>query len=180
MALSTHLKSAKEALRERNFAETETNIAAALKLAKSPEQLAQTNRLKLVADYVKQFDRSLKTLMADENFDAGAELVIGKGTRVVVVERNPSMIVIRIAGMNKSYALASLPDGLAMALIDKRLDPNDPVTKIIKASYLAAAKVSTEDNQEKAKSLWEEARAVDPQGVGDLPMFLTDTYEFTE
>lgn len=179
-ALSMHLKSAKEALRERNFAETETHIAAAQKLAKSEDQMAKTQRLKMVADYVKQFDRSLKTLMADENFDAGAELVIGKGTRVVVVERNPTAIVIRIAGQNKSYALASLPDGLAMALIDKRLDANDSTTKIIKASYLAAAKVATEDNQEKAKSLWEEAKAVDPAGVGDLPLFLTDSYDFTE
>lgn len=180
MALSGHLKSAKEALRERNFAETETNVAAAEKLAKSADQIAKTERLKLVAGYVKQFDRSLKTLMADENFDAGAELTIGKSTRVVVVERNPSMIVLRVAGMNKTYALDALPDGLAMALIDKRLDPNDPVTKIIKASYLAAAKISTEENQEKAKALWDEAKAVDPEGVGDLPLFLTDSYDFAE
>lgn len=180
MALSNHLKSAREALRERNFSETETHLDAAFKLAKSDEQIAKTQRLKLVADYVKQFDRSLKTLLADENFDAGAELTIGTSTRVVVVERSPTMIVIRINGMNKSYSLASLPDGLAMALIDQRLDPNDPVTKIIKASYLAAAKVATEDNIQKAKALWEEARVVDPEGVGDLPLFLTDTYDFKE
>jgi hypothetical protein len=181
MALSNHLKSAKEALRERNFPETDSHLAAAEKLAKSADQVAKTNRLKILTTYVKQFDRHLKSLMADENFDAGSELITGKSTRVVVVERNPNMIVIRVAGMNKSYALNALPDGLAMALIDKRLGGSDDApSKLIKAAYLAAAKVSTEDNQAKAKALWEEARLQDPEAVADLPMVLTDSYDFTE
>lgn len=179
-ALSAAMNGAKEALRERNFDETDKHLATAKTLAKSTEQLAKLNRLEVLTQYVKQFDRSLKTLMADENFDAGSELVLGKSTRVVVVERSPTGIVIRINGQNKSYTLANMPDGLAMALIDLRLPVADPVSKVIKGAYLAAAKVSTEDNQNKAKELWAEAVQGGVSEVADLPLVLTDTYDFKE
>lgn len=179
MALSQAMTSAKETLRERNFAETDKHLNAAKKLARSPDQLAKLNRLDVLTQYVKQFDRSLKTLMADENFDAGAELMMGT-TRVVVVERSPTKIVIRINGQNREYALASMPDGLAMALIDLRLPTSDPVSKVIKASYLAAAKVPTEINQEKAKELFAQAVQEGVSEVADLPMVMTDTYDFKE
>jgi len=178
-ALSQAMNSAKEALRERSFEETDKHLAAAKKLAKSPDQLAKLNRLDVLTQYVKQFDRSLKTLMADENFDAGAELKMGN-TRVVVVERSPTMIVIRINGMNRSYSLANMPDGLAMALIDLRLPASDPVSKVIKASYLAAAKVPTEVNQEKAKELFAQAVQEGVSEVADLPLVMTDSYDFKE
>ncbi len=179
-ALSAAMNGAKESLRERNFEETDKHLATAKKLAKSADQLAKLNRLDVLTQYVKQFDRSLKTLMADENFDAGAELILGKSTRVVVVERSPTGIVIRINGQNKSYTLANMPDGLAMALIDQRLPTTDPVSKVIKGAYLAAAKIPTEENQAKAKELFAEAVQGGVSEVADLPLVLTDTYDFKE
>ncbi len=122
----------------------------------------------------------MKTLMADENFDAGSELTLGKSTRVVVVERSPTGIMIRINGQNKSYTLANMPDGLAMALIDVRLPVTDPVSKVIKGAYLAAAKVPSEENQNKAKELFAEAVQGGISEVADLPLVLTDTYDFKE
>lgn len=178
-ALSTAMNSAKEALRERNFEETDRHLAAAKKLVRSGDHLAKLNRLDVLTQYVKQSDRALKTLLADENFDAGSELTLGKSTRVVVVERSPESIVIRINGVNKTYSLVSLPDGLAMALLDKRLR-NEPVTKVVKAAYLAAAKVPTEENQARAKELWAEAANEGVTEVADLALVLTDTYDFKE
>jgi hypothetical protein len=179
-ALSTAMTAAKDALRERNFDETDKHLAAAKKLVRTGDHVAKLNRLEVLTLYVKQFDRSLKTLLADENFDAGSELVLGKSTRVVVVERSPTSIVIRINGVNKTYSTSNLPDGLAMALIDKRLPTTDPVSKVIKGAYLAAAKVPTEENQAKAKELWEEAVREGVTEVADLALVLTDTYDFKE
>jgi hypothetical protein len=177
--LSKAMTTARDALSERNFEEFEKQQGIANQLARSEDHKAKVSRLMMLGEYVKQFDRQLKSLLADENFDAGAELVIGKSTRVVVVERNPSMIVIRINGMNKTYSVANLPDGLALALMDKRLNESDPVRHVVKGAYFAAAKVQTDETRQKAKDLWEQAtkEGVD---VGDLALVLTDSYDFKE
>ena len=47
-----------------------------------------------------------------------------------------------------------------MALIDKRLNPDDAATKLYKAAYLAAAKVPTDVNQAKAKELYAQAAKI--------------------
>ncbi|QDU25914.1 hypothetical protein ETAA8_09860 [Anatilimnocola aggregata] len=176
-SLAKAMTTVRDALSERNFEEAEKQLEIAKQLARSPEQKAMLNRLKVLSEYVKQFERSIKTLMADPNFDAGAELLIGSSTRVVVVERSPETLVIRINGMNKSYSLNSLPEGLAMALINKRLDANDPVSKLVKGAYYAVSKNRSSDTDTKAKDLWAEATR-EGADAADLPQVLTDKYEF--
>jgi hypothetical protein len=177
--LSKAMMTARDALSERNFEEFEKQHAVAQQLARSQDQKDKVSRLMVLGIYVKQFDRQLKTLLADENFDAGAELKIGKSTVVNVVERSPTTLVIRVAGVNKSYNVSSLPDGLAMALIDKRLDATDPVRHLVKGAYLAAAKVPTDETKEKAKELFEQATR-EGADAGDLALVLTDSYDFKE
>jgi len=177
--LSKAMTTARDALSERNFEEFEKQYSVANQLARSADQKAKASRLMMLGEYVKQFDRQLKSLLADENFDAGSELVIGKSTRVVVVERNPSMIIIRINGMNKTYSLANLPEGLAIALIDKRLIQTDPARHVVKGAYYASAKVQTDETKQKAKDLWEQATR-EGLDIGDLPLVLTDSYDFKE
>jgi hypothetical protein len=177
--LSKAMTTARDALSERNFEEFEKQHAVAQQLARSQDQKDKVSRLMVLGIYVKQFDRQLKTLLADENFDAGAELKIGKSTVVNVVERSPTTLVIRVAGVNKSYNVSSLPDGLAMALIDKRLDATDPVRHLVKGAYLAAAKVPTDETRQKAKELFEQATR-EGADAGDLALVLTDSYDFKE
>jgi len=176
-SLSKAMTTVREALSERNFEESGKQLAIADKLAKTPEQLAKLSRLKLLSEYVRQFDRQLKTLLADPNFDTGAELQIGKSTVVNVVERTPETLIIRVSGVNKSYATNSLPEGLAMALINKRLDPNDPAGKLVKAAFYAVSKNRTSETDAKAKDLLEQATR-EGADAGDLAQVLTDTYDF--
>jgi hypothetical protein len=178
-ALSKAMTTARDALSERNLEEFETQYKIANQLARSEDQRAKVNRLMVLGDYVKQFNRQLKSLLADENFDAGAELKIGKSTMVNVVERTPTTLVIRVAGVNKSYNISSLPDGLAMALMDKRLDASDPVRHLVKGAYLATAKVPTDETKQRAKELFEQATR-EGADAGDLALVLTDTYDFKE
>jgi curved DNA-binding protein CbpA len=176
-SLGKALTTAREALGERNFEEVETQLGIAEKLAKLPDQTAKLNRLKLLTSYVKQSHRQIKTLLADPNFDAGAELVVGTGTVVNIVERTPETLVIRINGMNRSYNVDALPEGLTMALLDKRLDKSDPVGKLVKGAFYAASKNQSEEIKNKARDMWAQATR-EGADAGDLPEVLTDSYDF--
>jgi hypothetical protein len=176
-SLGKALTTAREALGERNFEEVETQLGIAEKLAKLPDQTAKLNRLKLLTTYVKQSHRQIKTLLADPNFDAGAELVVGTGTVVNIVERTPETLVIRINGMNRSYNVDALPEGLTMALLDKRLDKSDPVGKLVKGAFYAASKNQSEEIKNKARDMWAQATR-EGADAGDLPEVLNDSYDF--
>jgi hypothetical protein len=173
-ALGNALTTAKIALGEQNFEEADKQLATADPLAKLPEHRAKYNRLKEVAEYVKQFRMAVAEGVG--SLEAGSTFKVGSSTVVAVVETFPDKITIRTAGQNRTYSFQDLRPGLAVALADLYLDSGVPANRVIKGSYLAVVKDGDEEVRAKAKALWEEAQlgGVD---TSHLMPFLTDTYD---
>jgi hypothetical protein len=172
--LGKALTTAKAALGEQNFDEADKQLAIAEPLAKLPEHQAKYERLKEVADYVKQFRGAVAAAVAE--LEAGSVFKVGTSTQVAVVETFPDKIIVRTAGQNRAYPFQDLPPGLAAALADMKLDPAEPVNRVIKAAYLAVKQPDDEEVQSKAKTWLEEAKlgGIDATSV---EMFLTDKYD---
>ena len=175
VALGKALTTAKAALGEQNFPDAAKEIAKAETLAKLPEHKAKVARLKEVGELVKQF-RNAVALAAAE-LEAGESFKVGTSTQVVVVETFPDKIIVRTAGMNRTYPFADLPPGLAVALADFKLVQSDPISRVVKGAYLTVSKKSDSDAILKAKTWWEEAQ-LGGADVSHLMPFLSDTYDF--
>ena len=179
-SFSLAMNKARQAMKERNFSEADAQLELAKPLAKGKEHFLVFERLHLMGEYVKQFDKEIKALFADDAFTTGAELTLGASTRVIVVEKTKDKLTIRLNASNKTYTPSNLPDGLAMALVDVRLPPNDKITKVIKGAWLATSKADTTENQDKAKALLMEAAQDGLFEISDLPLVMTDKYDFKE
>jgi hypothetical protein len=177
MALGKALAAARVALGEQNFEESDKQLAIAEPLAKLPEHKAKLQRLKEVAEYVKQFRQAIAEAVA--GMEAGAMFKVGSSTMVVVVETFPDKIIIRSLGQNKTYPFQDLPAGLALAIVDMKLDTTAPANRVIKGSYLAVDKRGDSLALDKAKAFWEEAQLGGVDTSHLLP-FLTDKYEGLE
>lgn len=177
IALGKALTTAKVALGEQNFEEADKQLALAEPLAKLPEHIAKYQRLKEVANYVKQFRQAVEESVAA--LEAGSSFKVGSSTQVVVVETFKDKIIIRSAGQNRTYPFQDLPPGLAVAIADMKLDPSAPENRVVKGAYLAVDKRAGSQSQEKAKALWEEAQLSGVDTSRLLP-FLTDSYEGLE
>jgi hypothetical protein len=174
IALGKALAMAKVALGEQNFEEADKQLAIAEPLAKLPEHQAKYQRLKEVANYVKQFRQAVAEAVAE--MEAGETFKVGTSTMVVVVETFPDKIIIRSLGQNKTYPFQDLPVGLAVAIVDMKLDTSAPANRVIKGAYLAVDKRGDSVALDKAKAFWEEAQlgGVD---VNHLMPFLSDKYD---
>jgi hypothetical protein len=153
--LAKALAKARLELSEGNVEEAKLTMAAVEKLPKLPEHEAMFGRMTMLVDYNGQFwhaiDEAVKTFKDGMN----SELMVGSQV-ILVVEAFPDKIILRIAGQNKTYSLKTLPGGIAVAIADKWLKPEDPASKVMKGAYAAVNKAG---NVEKAKTMWEEAIA---------------------
>lgn len=177
ISLGKALTTAKIALGEQNFEEADKQLALAEPLAKLPEHQAKYQRLKEVADYVKQFRGAVAEAVA--GLDAGATFKVGTSTMVVVVETFPDKIIIRSLGQNKTYPFQDLPVGLAVAIVDMKLDTAAPANRVIKGAYLAVDKRGDSVALDKAKAFWEEAQLGGIDTTHLMP-FLSDKYDELE
>jgi len=175
IALGKALTNAKAALSEQNFTEADRSLADAEKLAKLPEHQAKVGRLKVVGQYVRQFRHAIEE--AVKTMEAASSFKVGSSTQVGVVETFPNKIIIRSAGVNKTYLFEDLPPGLAVAIANMKLDMGDPVSKVVTGAYIVVDKRSDSEDLGKAKTMWDEARAAGID-IGDLPLVLTDHYDF--
>jgi hypothetical protein len=91
------------------------------------------------------------------------------------VEVNESRVVVRMAGMNRSYPLNEVPPGLALAIVDLRYRQGDPAGLQAKAAFLIAQKKPSDDTRQKARSLLEEAQTAGAD-VSDLLRLLEEHY----
>ncbi len=173
MELVKLLDIAKVALSEQNFAEADESLAKAEALAKLPKHQEAVSRLKQVGGYVKQFRDAVAA--AVQGFEAGATFMVGTSTQVAVVEGFPDKVILRIAGMNRTFPFREMPPGLAVAIADQKLDGADPVSRVVKGAYLLVHKRADDESRDKARTLWNEAQA---GGVDMAPLmpFLTDDY----
>ena len=166
---------ARVALGERNFAVVDKQLEIAAGIPKLDDHKAKLKRLNKLTMLVKQFwdgfDKAIGRL------DAGSEIKVGSSTIVIVVEKKPESIIIRVGGQNREYPFSEIRPGLAIGIAQSYLDPTDSVTRILKGAYLASLKGAGKDEFEKAKAFWQEAM-LGGEDVEDLLPVLTDKYDF--
>lgn len=145
-------------------------------LPKQPADHARYERLVLLAGYAKNFDLALRS--AIDGLHSGDEIEIGGSAFVGFVEASADSLTLHVKGANRTYRLDSLPPGLAVALADRWLNKDDPVSLAVKGAYLATLKDSTQTQRAKAREWLEEASR---RGVeGELHKVLDDTYDERE
>jgi hypothetical protein len=172
-ALAKALQTAHAAVLDRRYDEAMEELDAIATLPKLPEHHARYERLMLLAGYAKNFQAALQSAIA--GLHPGDQIEVGGSTVVGFVSAAPGSITLRVTGTNRTYALENLPVGLAVALADRWLDKEDPVSLAVKGAYLAALKETTDERRTRARQWLEEASQ---RGVeGELHKVLDDRYD---
>ena len=166
------LAAARAALQNRQFHSAFATLAQAGQLPGSRQQHAQYVRLQLLAQYAHQFYMALDEAL--DRLEGGDELEFGDSMIAVVVEASRQQVTVRLRGTIHTYPTDQMPAGLAVAIVDHRLDRADPVTLVYKAAYLATLDGAPEGWQQRARQWFREAaeRGVE---IGDLEQVLDET-----
>ena len=106
----------------------------------------------------------------------GDVIKVGKSTELTVKRVNPASIAGLVAGLEKTYLLDNPPLGLAEALVQTKLSPDDPVTKAVLAAFFVVNKNSDERSLTKARSWYEESAEGNPD-YADLADVIDDDYD---
>jgi hypothetical protein len=131
---------ARKSLSTRDIAKFETNLAKAEPNAVTQKQKKQFERLKVFGEAIKRYEEAFMASIAARS--AGENIQV-KNTTVGWVEGSGNKFKVRVAGDSKSYTTLTAPLGLANALIDLAISPDDPATQLSKASVaMLSAKVA--------------------------------------
>jgi hypothetical protein len=172
-ALAKTLKAAHAAILNCKYDVATAGLDKVESLPKRPEHHAKYERLSLLAGYAKSFQSALRQAVAA--LRPGDEIKVGSNTSAGFVSAAKESITLRVAGANRSYPLDSLPTGLAVAIADRWLNKDDPVSLAMKGAYLATLKDLDEERKATARQWLEEASK---KGVeGELHKVLDDTYD---
>lgn len=170
--LARALTTARDAIGEQNFPTFDAEIAKAESLAILDDHKVKLRRLKLLGDYVKEFRQALDKTVAD--LEVGAQVPYNETISFGVVEKGPNLLIVRVGGQNRSYALNDLPPGLARRLGEMSLEKNTPETLALQAAFISVMPKATDKDLELAKSWWEQASTV--PDVQDLITAINDDY----
>jgi hypothetical protein len=175
-ALAKALKAAHAAILNRKYDAATADLNQVESLPKLPEHHAKYERLSLLAGYAKNFQSALQQAVAA--LRPGDEIKVGSSTTAGFVSAAKGAITLRVSGTNRTYALDSLPAGLAVAIADRWLNKDDPVSLAMKGAYLASLKDLDEERKATARQWLEEASK---KGVeGELHKVLDDTYDLQQ
>jgi len=174
--LARALTDARTALENHQYDQAISLLEKVEQLPMLPEHEEKFQRLQLLVQYARNFRTALSDAVAA--LQGGDEIPLGNNTAVGVVQTERDRITVRVAGANRIYPLDNLPVGLAIAIADQHLADSDPVSLVLKASYLASVKGLRDDQLAKAREWFGEARqrGVD---IGDLEKVLDDSYKLT-
>jgi len=156
-ALIKALDATKAALGEQNFKAADLQLSKAESLAKLPKHTAAVARLRELSGRVKQFREAIAA--ASSSLQAGETFKVGNSTQVAFVEAFPDKVILRVAGMNRTYPFNDMPAGLALAIADHRLPLGDPMSQVVKGAYLLVHKRGANEERDKARELWQQAAA---------------------
>lgn len=145
------LTAVRAAIGGRDFAAAKTRLAEAAKLKGDDAFDKQRVRLEELADYVEKFwqyvDKGAQTLQGTD------ELMVGDQP-VAVVEYENGVLVLRVAGQNRSYTRANMPAGLALAISKRVLAPGTAANKVYFGAFLC---MDSQGDRAVAKKYWTEA-----------------------
>ncbi len=175
-ALGTALNEAKYALMDKRLDDADKTLADAESLAKLPEHKDMVTRAKLVAAYIREFWKAVADGV--QQLDALDELKY-KDNVIVIVEVQPDLLVFRYEGATQRRPINHLPDGLAILVADKVLDPNAASTRLLKGALYAVNVEKDPEYATKARRYWEEATAMGGEGRQLIP-YLDDNYELAK
>ncbi len=173
--LAAAFKKVRIALSERNFVVADMQMKIASELARTPDFEAMYQRLDLLVQYTKSFDRLLNQSLSE--MKAGSELKIGKSTIASVVEVTDDQLTIKLAGVLKRFPRSEMSKGLVMGIAQTKFDMQRSGSVMAVGTFLATCKGSSETDQEKARTYWRQAVTMGAE-IGDLEKVLDDTYDF--
>jgi hypothetical protein len=171
-ALAKQLTAARDAIWRQEFAEAEALLTEAMTLARLPEHQAMVSRLHRVGQQLREFRAGVDRAM--QSLEAGVSFPISDSIIVVVVERRPDEVVIKVAGRNQTFPLNDLPLLLGRALFEQGTQPG-PEALVIKGAFQAVHPRSNAEHREEVRGWWMQAAEELPE-VQDLLPFLDDDY----
>jgi hypothetical protein len=169
--LTAALKLGRAALSERNLDITAEQLAIAEPLARSGEPQKAFIRLKAMHEFLTQFMRL--TNEAIDNYESGAEILIGTSTIVVVVETSPQDLTFKVAGSMKTYLRNQLSTGLALGIADTNFE-EFALKSTLKAAYVITQKTLRDFEVAKAREFWK----MGPESIELFDGYISDDYEF--
>ncbi|HEX4142374.1 MAG TPA: hypothetical protein VHY91_02395 [Pirellulales bacterium] len=155
------IKTAWQALANRDVAAAKTAIADATKQAADTGQKKEVAQMQFLAGSVEQFWRDVDAEL--KKLQAGDELEIA-GTKIAVVESKPDSLTLHIEGKTKKKSRAALPGRWAQAVAEHRLDLSSPANKRKLGAFLA---VDPQGDRDEARQLWKAAQRGEP-AAGEL------------
>jgi hypothetical protein len=174
-ALASGLKRARQAAVTQQFDAALRELDLLADIPKTREHQAMYDRLNLLVQYAGNFRTALGEALAA--LEPGQEIEVGTDRVVGVVEVLPEAIKVRSQGLNKTWAIADMPPGLAVAIADTWLRDGDPVALVMKGAYLVAREDATPEELARARQWWQEAAGAGFE-LGDLPDVMDDSYDF--
>jgi hypothetical protein len=162
------LRASRGSLGQQEYDVAHQQLALAESLAKQDEQKDQVARLRLLANYGREFDQAIRD--AFSKVRPGSELSLGADEVVSVVEAAADRIVVRVNGRNRRFTIGRVPLGLAVALGEVALGKGEPMTLLRKAAYVALSNQADKDACSKARSWWEEGVRQVPEVKGLMPV----------
>ncbi|MFO0817325.1 MAG: hypothetical protein U1A77_05255 [Pirellulales bacterium] len=177
--LARALETARIAISEQQYEVAKQEIEKAEAIAKVPAHVARVERLKVLNHFCQEFRAALRD--AVKNLKAGEAITV-KTTTVGIVETfsGQDKIILRVAGMNRTYRFEELPIGLAVAIADMWLDKTQASSLVIKAAYVGAHKSATAEMKGKAREWLDEAQAKLPEVVSQFRPVFEDRYDNLE
>ncbi|MDP6468731.1 MAG: hypothetical protein QF918_13370 [Pirellulaceae bacterium] len=177
MQLATALSEARKAIMARDLGGAETQLTAAEPFAKRADHKQKLWRLQRLAEHIRAFDEAMKEAIAALN--PGDVIKVGSSTEITVERINPASLAVQVVGLKKTYPLDNPPLGLAVALVQTKLSPDDPVTKAVLAAFVVASRDSDDRTLAKARAWYEESAAGNPDyaNLGDV---IDDDYNLLE
>ena len=173
-ALETALKTARQALFEKNIDVAEAELLKAAPLAKLPAHKAKLERLQMVTKLLHQF---WDAVVEGTKKLTGGDVLETKGNAVAIVEASPDLIIYRFAGTNFRRPPRQLGDGLAIVISNMVLPKDDPQTYLMHGALFAINIEKNPDYKADASRLWQQASAAGVEDAENLIEYLSDEYE---
>ena len=167
------MKETLKTLGMQNFKLAKEQLAASETLAKTMKQKEQHKRLNTVAKLAEEFHGFL--IEAITGLDAAETFKVGRSLEASFIEGNETSISVKIRGQVQTFALTELQIGLAMGLVDLKMDTEHPTSLARKAAF---ALVHPKTNGLALKAAREQMVAAAAAGVveADLPNVFDEDY----
>ena len=148
------LKAARMAMADRQLEAARHHVEAAAGAAQSPTERAEVQRVQRLLEALEAFWKAVGQQAG--RLHATEELVIGQ-TRAIVVEVDPSRLIMKAAGKHRIYNLpGDLPRPVAVALAQRQIGNDSTVANLRIGAFLA---VDAKGDRREARRRWENAGA---------------------